>query len=135
MYTIYLGESKSLIIQKQKRGAPTQHDLMTTSLDPVMLMQETSDNSENTPTPDPGLLPPQDSWVTTGPHRPNKLFEHTSTNGKAINPETQIHCTKLQTQTSNGAPSLTTSDVLTNQQIKDIYLQDLSDSKFHFYFR
>ena len=115
-----------MVIQKQKRGAPTQHDLMTTSLDPVMLMQETSDNSENTPTPDPGLLPPQDAWATSGPHRPNKLFEHNSrTNGTTIKPENQ---------SSNDVPSLTTADVLTNQQIKDIYLQDLSDSKLNFCF-
>ena len=127
---IDLGESKSLIIQKQKRGAPSQHDLMTTSLDPVMLMQETSDNSENTPTPDPGILPPQDSWVTSGPHRPNKLFEHTSTNGKAVNLETQIQYTKVQPEASNVAPSLATSDVLTNQQIKDIYLQDRRETRF-----
>ena len=131
MNCIFVGESKSLIIQKQKRTAMTQHDLMTTSLDPVMLMQETSDNSENTPTPDPGLLAAHESWATSGPHRPNKLFENNSTNGKPVKPESQVLCGDVPSQNSSDVPSSTTSDVLINQQIKDIYLQDLSDSKYN----
>ena len=117
-------------MQKQKKPPLTQHDLMTTSLDPVMLMQETSDNSENTPTPDPGLLPAQDAWATSGPNRPNKLFEHGSTNGKSVKPESQSLCGDVSSQTSNNVSSSATSDVQINQQIKDIYLQDLSDSKY-----
>ena len=117
-------------MQKQKKPLLTQHDLMTTSLDPVMLMQETSDNSENTPTPDPGLLPAQDAWATSGPNRPNKLFEHGSTNGKSVKPESQSLCGDVSSQPSNNVSSSATSDVQINQQIKDIYLQDLSDSKY-----
>ena len=121
-------------MQKQKRPPLTQHDLMTTSLDPVMLMQETSDNSENTPTPDPGLLPPQDSWATSGPNRPNKLFENGSTNGKSVKSESQSLCGDMPSQTSNNVSSSATSDLQINQQIKDIYLQDLSDSKYFFFY-
>ena len=119
-------------MQKQKKPPLTQHDLMTTSLDPVMLMQETSDNSENTSTPDPGLLPPQDSWATSGPNRPNKLFENGSTNGKSVKSESQSLCGDMPSQTSNNVSSSATSDLQINQQIKDIYLQDLSDSKYFF---
>ena len=106
------------------------NDLMTTSLDPVMLMQQTAavTGSGNSVTAVPGALL-QESWATSGPHRPNTLFEYDANNGSTITPPNQQHSREPLPQHSTDAPASTTSDVVINKQIKDIYLQDLSDSK------
>lgn len=105
------------------------NDLMTTSLDPVILMQQTaaSTGSGNSATVVPGSLP-QESWATSGPHRPNTLFEYDANNGSTITPPNQQHGREQLPQHSTDAAS-TTSEVVINKHIKDIYLQDLSDSK------
>ena len=103
---------------------------MTTSLDPVMLMQQTTEatGSGNTPTPVPGLLS-QESWTTSGTHRPNTLFEYDANNGGSTKPENPQQCPEIQPQLSANTTSSVMSQSMINQQIKDIYLQDLSDSK------
>ena len=101
---------------------------MTTSLDPVMLMQQTTEATSSGNTPVPGLFS-QESWATSGTHRPNTLFEYDANNGGSTKPETPQKCPEIQPQSSANTTSSVTSESMTNQQIKDIYLQDLSDSK------
>ena len=106
-------------------------DLMTTSLDPVMLMKENTTNtgSGNTTTAVPGL-PSQETWATAGPHRPNTLFEPDANHKSTITTQNQQHGQAQLPPHSNYAPASTTCKAEINQHIKDIYLQDLSDSKY-----
>ena len=95
-----------------------------------MLIQQTTEaaGSGNTPTPVPGLVC-QESWATSGTHRPNTLFEYDANNGGSTKPENSQQCSEVQPQSTTTIPSSVTSESMINQQIKDIYLQDLSDSK------
>ena len=105
---------------------------MTTSLDPVMLMEQTTEATSSGSTHVPGLLP-QESWATSGTHRPNTLFEYDANNGGPTKTENPQQCTDVPPQSLSNITSSATSESMINQQIKDIYLQDLSDSKYKEY--
>ena len=127
------GESKSLSVEKQKEAfvIHQDNDLMTASLDPVLLMQQThqpnvSRDGYNTP-PVHGL-PVQEPWaISSGPNRPNSLFEYDTTTGSTIKAEVPPNSSNGSSSHEDAPP--TTSEAQVKQHIKDIYLQDLSDSK------
>ena len=128
------GESKSLSVEKQKEAfvIHQDNDLMTASLDPVLLMQQThqpniSRDGYNTP-PVHGL-PSHEPWaISAGPNRPNSLFEYDTTTGSTIKTEVPPPNSNNGSSSHEDAPP-PASEAQVKQHIKDIYLQDLSDSK------
>ena len=123
-----LGEYKSLNVDTHGGVPIVYNELMTASLDPSMLMQQTANiTGSGTRGETPHGTIPQEAWTNVGQHRPNTLFDYDSNNESTIPHSNQ--------QSSNGQlPQSTVTDAslskaAINKQIKDIYLQDLSDSK------
>ena len=122
-----------MAVEKQKEAfvIHQDNDLMTASLDPVMLMQQThqpnvSRDGYNTP-PVHGLTS-QEPWaISSGPNRPNSLFEYDTANGSTIKTEAPPNSNNGSSSHEDAPPPASEAQI--KQHIKDIYLQDLSDSK------
>ena len=67
--------------ERKKGASEVQNNLMTSSVDLGMLMQQPINvtGSGNSTDAVPGLIP-QESWAISGPHRPNSLFEYDAKN-------------------------------------------------------
>ena len=125
---IILGEYKSLNVETHGRSPIVYDELMTASLDPSMLMEQTANiTGLGTRGDIPHGTLPQEAWANVNQHRPNTLFDNSS--------NMECGMTHLNQQTSRDQlpqstlTDVSSSEVAVNKQIKDIYLQDLSDSK------
>ena len=123
-----LGEYKSLNVETHGKSPIVYNELMTASLDPSMLLEQTvSITGLGTRGDIPHGTPPQEAWANVGQHRPNTLFDNGSNNECNI-PHSNQQSSREQLRQSTVTDG-SSSEVATNKQIKDIYLQDLSDSK------
>ena len=123
-----LGEYKSLNVETHGRSPIVYNELMTASLDPSMLMEQTVSITGLATRGDvPHGTHPQEAWANVNQHRPNTLFDNGSNMESSMTHVTQQ--TSREQLSQSKLTDVSSSDMAANKQIKDIYLQDLSDSK------